>query len=297
MPSKFIGAEQETLLNIGKICGWIEASAYGDNFRYSIARLGFGLKNGGLKADQHDSTLLSTHSNHETAARFIKVFLTPPRDAGSMAGQLQAAHKALFSHKEGFQHHPGEWVSASAAEELTIFFDELSQTATSPFVSAVHVNDHILQLHPFKDGNRVMATLAANYYLQSLGVIPYPLFPFHTMPNAAEADRWFAEQTAAMLGILEKIRKLTRVYEDRTNGLSTQRKKLFSELLPYMMRRPQFGIQELRKDFGKSTYQTMNELARELSESPISILNELTGLGRHRVFHLREYTNLFKPLI
>ena len=100
-----------------------------------------------------------------------------------------------------------------------------------------------------------------------------------------------------MVRILRGINRLGKTYADRTNGLATQRKKLLTKLLPHMMRRPRFGIQEILDDYGEGTFQTISLLAKEIKEPPINILEETTGFSRFRVFHLHEYTKLFNELI
>ncbi len=285
-----LSAEQLSLLNIGLINGWVDSSEFARIMRYSLASIVF-------SAAETDETRdrLSSSELPETKRRFVEAFLMTTEPKGDLWMHGTKLHKLIFSNKETYDYRPGEWRSGDVAQAVQNLFEEHRATNTI-FDSAVQLYKELMQSKPFFDGNEQMAELLSNLYLVQRGVLLAPALTFSQMKvGSLTADEHVAKQTKKLVELLHNIRALNDKYLKRTNGFAKQRKELFQGLLPCMMQNPRFTIKELQATYQKkSTYQTINELFKDLIK--LNVLKEETGNARFRVFRLHEYTNLFTKL-
>ncbi len=281
-----IAPEKLALLNIGKINGWIESSQFALLMRYSLAKLAFTQQ----IIDENHGQLPVTES------RFITAFIKPTKVREDFLDAIASLHRQIFSQKETYNYQPGEWRSQDKQKALQRLLVK-HNSKDNIFESAIQLYQNFLQISPFHKGNELVADLIANMYLVERSVLLAPILIFSRMQNNThDPNQQVAEQTELIISLLHNIRTLDGKYKERTNGFAKQRKDLFQGLLPCMMEKPQFTIKELQNSYQeKSTYQTINELFKELVK--LNVLKEVTGKDRHRVFHLHEYTQLFKPLI
>ncbi len=290
-----IPSQDQALLNLGKINGWIDSSPVATVMRHSMANLAFELTKADLQVEIDIGNLLSISDSPITSKRFKKVFLDP-LVGNDYAVVLQKVHQQIFAQSEGYQFQPGQLRSENTPGQIQGIINKIDESSDSPFAKALDLHKNFLDLKPFNNGNEIIAALLPNIYLTHRGVMLAPILSFHNFPaQGDDADEWFQDQTNLIITLLHEIRDLEQEYKSRTNGFATQRKKLFSGLLPFMMKRPKFTIQELLDEYGQSTYQTINELFKDLVK--LNVLKELTGNARFRVFHLHEYSNLFKTIV
>lgn len=285
-----LSPEKQSLLNIGLINGWVDSSEYARIMRHSLASLVFSTQ--GFE-DIEES--LSSSELLEAKKHFIEAFLSTSKPRNELDVFALKVHKQIFSNKETYAYRPGEWASADVAEKVKQLFKKHGST-DAVFESAAQIYKELVRLSPFFDGNKRMAELLSNLYLVQRGVLLTPVLTFSWMNNASlTIDEQVAKQTAALTHLLHEIRLLNEKYMERTNGFAKQRKDLFKGLLPCMMQQPRFTIKELQTIYQeKSTYQTINELFKDLVK--LNVLEEETGNARFRVFRLHEYTKLFTKL-
>lgn len=285
-----LSPEKQSLLNIGLINGWVDSSEYARIMRHSLASLVF-------FAQRFESIEegLSSSELLEAKKHFIEAFLSTSKPKNELDVFALKVHKQIFSNKETYAYRPGEWASVDVANEVQQLFKKHEST-DGVFESAAQIYKELVQLSPFFNGNKRMAELLSNHYLMQRCVLLAPVLVFSWMNDlSATVDEQVLKQTTKLVNLLHEIRSLHDKYLERTNGFAKQRKDLFKGLLPCMMQQPRFTIKELQAIYQeKSTYQTINELFKDLVK--LNVLEEETGNARFRVFRLHEYTKLFTKL-
>jgi hypothetical protein len=294
---QIITSEKQALLNLGKINGWIESSRKTSVIRESVAKLSFALPQQDATAENIED-ILSSDASNETLTRYIDVFMSKGPRNGDLVEELKCIHSRIFSQKDGYSFHPGEWKNNHSENDLRKAFED-ANSSNSVFEETIDILGKFHDIAPFKAGNELIERILPSIYLQRLGIIDIPFLSFHNIgPGSQDIDTWFKDKTDIVINILHKVRNLQKEYAQRTVGLSKQRSSLFEDLLPFMMRRPKFTIKELQEDYKKVrkiTFQTFSQLIKDLEKA--NVLIETTGNSRFRVFHLHEYTNLYKKLI
>lgn len=282
--------EKQALLNIGLINGWVDSSEFAQTMRYSLADIIFS-----CEENDNIEDCLASPELPETRKRFIQAFLKKPELDVALWMYVAQLHRVIFSGKETYEYHPGEWVSDGAKQAVEDLF-QMHESTDYVFTSASQIYNQLIKISPFYDGNKRMAELLSNLYLVQRGVLLAPVLVFSRINDPyLSIDEQVAKQTKGLVTLLHRIRSLNDKYLERTNGFAKQRKDLFQGLLPCMMQQPRFTIKELQAIYQKkSTYQTINELFKDLVK--LNVLKEETGNARFRVFHLHEYTNLFTKL-
>jgi len=294
---QIITLEKQALLNLGKINGWLESSRKTSVIRESIAKLSFVLPQQDAHAENIEE-ILSADTSNKTLARYIDISMSIEARKGDLVEDLRNIHSKIFSQKDGYSFHPGEWKDDHSEINLRTAFEEVG-SSNSMFKETVEILKKFQGVSPFKAGNELIERILPNIYLRRLGIIDTPFFSFHDICDGSQdIDKWFKDKTDIVIDILHQVRSLQKEYAQRTVGLSKQRSDLFEDLLPFVMRRPKFTIKAIQKDYEKVrkiTFQTFSQLIKDLEKA--NILIETTGNSRFRVFHLHEYTNLYKKLI
>lgn len=292
---KEITQKEQALISLGKVNGWVDFMPQASSVRYSLANLAFAFAE---KSDIDLESALNGRMNDKNYTRFTEVFLSPTLLKEDFCNELQSVHRHIFSQTDGYEFHPGEWKNTEAVGELHGAIEAADENE-SIFGATQNLVSSFNKLMPFKSGNEVILQLVPNLYLMRRGYIRSPIFILdQSKKTSDDAVTWFQKNTQLIIEAMQCVERLQAEYQERIAGMSKQRKTLFEDLLPFMMKRPTFTVRQLQTDYEpikKITYQTLNELLKELARA--NIVKESTGQARHRVFHLHEYTKIFKPFI
>lgn len=276
--NKTIDSYSQAIFNLGEISG-----------RFSDANEALLATSSILRTVFEASFSLNNFS--QSLNRFIAISTTLSKNTDLNPALLERIHRQVFSNPESYQFDPGVYRSnrvSTAIQDLS-----LGLQGHSIFEQAVHFYLEFLKMKPFKNGNEVLAMLAANYILVQEGLVRMPVIDFSDAPSDLDrVNEWFKKKSGALLEFLSDAAVLTNDYNNRVNGFHKQRKELFRALLPIMIQQSSFTTDMLLKMYGQSTFQTINSLLKELVR--LNILIESTGKARNRIFHLREYSQLLK---
>lgn len=246
---------------------------------------------------------------------------------------LQETHAILLSGVRGQDKQPGEiramqnWIGPSiqsavfipphqddmpeALKDLEFFWH--NKGLTMPHLIKMAISHYQFEtIHPFNDGNGRIGRMLITLHLIELGILSKPtlyLSDFFERNKSKyydaltfvrernDMDQWLVFFLSAVIETakkgkftFEEIIELRKRYEKKILTFG-RRTKLAHELLLQLFSNPAVSVARIEKQLNISA-SAAHRLANELEQT--SILKEITGFSRNRIFILHEYIELFK---
>jgi Fic family protein len=246
---------------------------------------------------------------------------------------LRDAHKNLMSGARGEHRNPGEirrsqnWIGGSslkdavfippAHQELPELISDLekfwhNESLAIPHLIRIAISHYQFEtIHPFLDGNGRIGRLLISLYLVDKELLTRPtlyLSEFFERKRGAyydaltvvrrsnDIEHWIkfflsgvAETASNSKQTFEKIIKLRRITEERILELGKRAAK-GRELLRYLYSQPIMNANNIAAKLN-TTHQSASSLIRAFEK--LSILAEITGRKKDRLFVFSEYLRLF----
>jgi len=247
---------------------------------------------------------------------------------------LQEAHGILLSGVRGENKQPGQirtaqnWIGGiniqtasfipphpddmqEALKDLEFFWH--NKGLNMPHLIKLAISHYQFEtIHPFNDGNGRIGRMLIGLHLIELGILRKPtlyLSDFFERNKGAyydaltfvreqnNMDQWIIFFLSAVIetakkgkNTFEKIIELRAHYEKQILELG-RRAKLAHRLLLHLFSTPALSVATAAKHLNASITAT-NTLVRKMENA--TILKEVTGFSRNRIFVLHEYIELFK---
>ena len=247
---------------------------------------------------------------------------------------LKEAHKILLSGTRGEDKLPGQvrvsqnWIGGATIEsasfipphqdEVLELLSDLEQfwhrrSLNIPILIKVAMSHYQFEtIHPFLDGNGRIGRLLITLQLIERGILNQPTLylsdffeknkgdyydALTVVREKHDMDQWISFFLSGVIDTatksrerFEKIVSLRTQYEQKIMGLG-RRAKTGQRLLLHLFSNPAIQTKEAAS-YLEVTYNTANALVAQFQK--LSILKEVTGYSRNRVFVMQEYLKLFK---
>jgi Fic family protein len=224
------------------------------------------------------------------------------------------------------------WIGPSGSSLATATFIpppyQEAEVALGKLEKFLHDDDHIPPLvkiglahaqfetiHPFLDGNGRIGRLLITFFLCQQGILEKPVLYlshyfkenrqqyYEMLQKTRDSGDWEAWLKFFLRGVAsvatqatETARRIVDLRESHRSLIMAQFGRSGAKgirLLEYLYKRPTVTV-NIVKDMLQISFPNANEIVNKFTQN--SIIHEITGQSRNRVFHYTPYINLFSDL-